>query len=476
MPKVTTELDLELAKWKAKEQEIRRDISAINADARKARIGESLFGDMRGLLASAGLTLGLGALKEMFNQVDDLADMSARLNESPEVIQRVGVAAKLSGSSVEALVGAMNKLERGLGDVENSRAREALERYGFTANEILSLPLDEKIIALSEAFQRARADGSGLADMQVLLGKGAAELIPLLSMTGDELKDLFASVTTLSDDAVFRMAAMNDQFDLLAENLLTNVKVAFVEVARAAEALHAILSAFGGRVFGLGDPNALHELQDKWKAAEETTRKRLETMRQMRQAAAEGAGRIASHDGDDEARKQFEKEAEEAKQRQKRIDDLQRDIEKSRVDLLPPEERIQEMGRQLKTMLRSANPFEPTLAGLDAALKNVAAGSEEQERLLRIKREALDAQADIDRLAGTKKEKAAALAATPGEIGGAINTLMGRSANELILDSSKRQETLMERMADRLREIRDAIRRETTGDAGGLLADDIFTL
>lgn len=469
MPKVVTEFDVELAKWKAKTEQVKADMKRLQSDARGARIGESLFGGMKGALAAAGVTVSVAAVKALFDQVDDLADMSAKLNEAPEVLQKVGMAAQISGSSMEGLVNAMLKLERGLGDVENSKAREALDRYGFTAQQILNLPLDEKIIALAEAFQRARQDGSGLADMQAMLGRSSAELIPLMAAGGDELREIFGSAKVLGNEAVFEMARLNDEFDIFTANATTGLKqvtMDFVDFLKAANA---------GAKVALGiDPAAMQKLRDDEAARSAATQDKLDGMKKMREAAAAGAGEIQRQAEADKAAEKMEKEMKEQESRGKSIDALKREIEAGRISMLPPDEKIKAMGQQLKTMLRDVNPFDPTLAGLDFMLKSAAAGSDEELRLLQKKKEAQQAMAEIDSLAAAKKKtEQAQTARTPGEIGGAINTLLGRSANELILDSSKRQETLLERMADRLREIREEIRRDTIGEDSAW-RDDVF--
>ena len=161
--------------------------------------------------------LGIGALgtaiKGTLSSFDDLADTALKLGESTATIQRVTFAAEQSGSSMDAVAGSALKLEKALGDVENTKAAEALAHLGITGQSLAAMPLDEKLIALSGAFGEARLTGTGYNDILNLLGKSAGDLIPLFSAGKEGLEGMFANAPVLADSAVQNMAAMNDKVD-----------------------------------------------------------------------------------------------------------------------------------------------------------------------------------------------------------------------------------------------------------------------
>ncbi|MFK5283524.1 hypothetical protein ACI3PL_28515, partial [Lacticaseibacillus paracasei] len=81
-----------------------------------------------------------------------ISDLTLKLNESADALQKVDYAAKLAGAGgVDQVGDSMIKLERALGDVENVKAAEALEHLGLTAEALASMSLDQKILALSDA-------------------------------------------------------------------------------------------------------------------------------------------------------------------------------------------------------------------------------------------------------------------------------------------------------------------------------------
>jgi hypothetical protein len=184
----------------------------------------------RGALGALGMTAGVAglgaAVKGALTQMDDLADLSLKLNESAEGLQRVDFAAQQAASvGVDQVAKSMMRLERSLGDVENARASEALERLGLTGAKLTAMPLEEKILALSAAFQKARLEGTGMADIQDLLGRTAADLVPLFEQSGDALRDMFDRAPVVADAMVQEMARVNDEFDAL----ILKAKTLFVD-------------------------------------------------------------------------------------------------------------------------------------------------------------------------------------------------------------------------------------------------------
>lgn len=423
MPRIVTQLDLDLEKLRIRRQEAKNEWRQMAKDAGDTKIGANLFSDLQGKVAMmAGGGLIGGAIKKMFSDVDDLADISISLGETPETIQRVGTAAKLSGSSVEGLANGMLKLERSLGDVENAKGRKALERYGLTAEKLMAMPLDQKLIALASAFQKARQDGTGLADLQAMLGRGAAELIPLLSSTGDELRAMFEGTDVLANDTVFAMAALNDQFDLLITNAATGAKQATMELVKLTQAALAGAEALAGRTLGVGNPNALHDLDEKWQKSREDSEKRITDMQAARAARAAGIATRVGAGGEEST--------------QKRIDALQAEIEKQRIDSLSPAMKAAAIGSQLKTMLRSANAADPTMSGLDVSI-NSTTDLKEKERLLKIKKQAQDAQKQLADL--VPKEQAQAQYQQLGAFGKAGAFFSGANPNELVAVEAQKQ-------------------------------------
>ena len=244
------EFDLELGKFNAKLDEAVNKTKRAAKEMKKdtADVGESLgsrlagnvSGDLAGLVGVTGGLVGTtlaaaAAFKQITSSMGDLADRAERLNETPETLQRVEGAAQLSGASVEGLSGSLLKLEKNLEDVENKAASEALERYGLSAEKLAAMPLDEKLLALADAFQGARDSGRGYADLLDLIGKSGSELIPLLSTSREELQGLMDGVNVVSDAAVAQMAAVDDRLDKFGASMSNGLKKVTYDVLNFSE-------------------------------------------------------------------------------------------------------------------------------------------------------------------------------------------------------------------------------------------------
>jgi hypothetical protein len=217
---IEASLRLEIAQYQQSMAKARGEISKLKEHAKteSAGLGKNLFGGLRSelgsLLPALGASAIIGGVRSVLNEMDDLADTALRLNESTETLQRVEYASKiLAGVDLSGITTNFLKLEKALGDVENKAAGDALAHYGVSAESLARLPLDQKMIVLAEAFQKARADGTGYNDLLSLLGKSAGDLIPMLEQSGQTLRDTFADAPVILDGTVQRMAAMNDQVD-----------------------------------------------------------------------------------------------------------------------------------------------------------------------------------------------------------------------------------------------------------------------
>jgi hypothetical protein len=453
MAKVTTEFDIELAKWQAKIQQIKADMKSTRSAAKEVDLGGAMLGKLKGLLPALGIGATMAGIKGMMKQLDDLVDMAETLGETPETLQRVEMAAqRLASVDLNTLTKGMLRLERSIANVENEKANKALESFGLTAEKLMSLPLDQKLLELSAAFDHARQAGTGLSDLQDLLGRNGVELIPLLNASRDTIQDLFDTTAVTSNAAVYELAALNDELDRMWENVKNSSKGAVMEGIDWLGALGAGMFSFwdGGEAIDQLARNKYQRMENADSKASENVRKRQERARNI------AAERSMKEQAEEE--KRLEKEAKEEavaqkdeESRQGRITGLQERIEKERISLLPPPERLSEMERIMwKIMDRAGEafgaPLDKTIDGLLAAAEQLDTSWEGSEAFLKsvqeaqaLQKEMEATQAEINKANEEEVSKTQTSAHTPGAVAGALNILFGRSANELLLDESKQQ-------------------------------------
>jgi hypothetical protein len=447
MAKVTTEFDIELAKWQAKIAQIKADMKGTKAAAKQTDLGGALFGSLKGMLPAIGVGAAVAGIKGMLNQMDDLADISVKLGETPEVLQRVDMAAqRLASVSVDGVANSILKLERALGDVDNAAGRDALDRFGLSAETLMAMPLDEKILALSAAFQEARTSGSGLADLQDLMGRSAAELIPLFEAGSEEIKYFYEGAAVVANEAVYEMAALNDEFDMLIKNAQAGGKTLLVSAYDYTRALVAGVQWMFGDTSGI-DAEA-QRLFDRSQKAEETVRQQ----RAKRESRASNIQTQIEETNQQKSDRSAEQASKEEESRKGRIEALKGQIESERISLLPPEERLTELQNKMEKIMQKAAdafgaPMDYTMEGLLAAAEKLDGTFEGDEAFLKLVKEAQAAQKDIDstqnelakKTEPEEEQEGVKSANTPGSVAGALNILFGRSANELLLDESKQQ-------------------------------------
>lgn len=386
MSAIEASLRLEISQYQQQLAKATGEVRKFKESARQESrgMGESIFGKISDYalpIAGVAATLGTG-LKAVISDFDDLADTALKLNESTEVIQRVKYAAEQSGTSIDGVSASALRLEKALGDVENAKAAEALERLGISAQSLAEMTLEEKMIALSGAFEKARAEGTGYNDIVTLMGKSAGDLIPLLSAGKEGLEAMFGEAPVLADGAVQSMARLNDQVD----GFIANTKAG----------LGATISLFqnlGSWIDG-GSFESAFSTPDSV-AQEEKAREQ----KRLAAAAAQEENRRAA-----EAAAAAEAEAKAAKdklEKQERIRALQQQITTTEIARLGPADqlvRLTDLQRQKIDEMRAAGGlfYEATVSGMAAfAAAQANNGSEGAEETLRKYQEVLRIQQQI---------------------------------------------------------------------------------
>lgn len=183
-------------------------------DAAVAKVHGSLgklatkFGFVAGVAAEFGRALvrGLGnALGSIFtsitsgfgnavNAIGDMVDMSQRLGIPVEQLQGMAHAADLSGTSIENVGKAMEKLAANMtaiaGGETGGKAALTLQTLGISATDAAGQlkATDAVMIELADKFAGMEDGAAKTAAAMAVFGKSGAELIPMLNMGGEELR------------------------------------------------------------------------------------------------------------------------------------------------------------------------------------------------------------------------------------------------------------------------------------------------
>lgn len=206
-------------------RKMRQAAQQIEANANSISTG---FNKLRNVMGSLGVAFGasaiVGQLRRVMDSLDRVNDLAIRFGTSAESIQRVGEAARLSGTDIDTVARAMTKA--GVAATEavskGGEAAETFKRAGINAKEFEQAGLDRKLIMVAEAFKAANGDAGKQNEILKLIGMRAADLIPLISNL-DELKASMADASVVSDEAVKRIAKANDELDKMGLKMQANI-------------------------------------------------------------------------------------------------------------------------------------------------------------------------------------------------------------------------------------------------------------
>jgi len=423
-----------------------------------ASLGTNLLGAMGMTAGIAGLGAGI---KGALTAADDLADLTLALNESAEGLQRVDFAAQQAASiGVDQVAKSMMRLERSLGDVENVRAAEALERLGLSASQLAGMSLEEKILALSEAFEKARLEGTGMADIQDLLGRSAADLVPLFAQGKEGIEAMFERAPVLAEETVQEMARINDELDAI----IMKSKTAFVNAVGGATGIADYLKDMGessgvgmmdvaGAFTGPGLIAFIKKMSEGKEGADLALYDRLTEIEQaridreearktqaenMEKAAAEARKAAEKKQADsveeDELKKADRAEEEIVKERDRRAKERAREAEsyeKASFARLDPEEQM----RQLRE--RIAKSLGVDTVGSTAEIEAGAASLAERGQFATAGR-VLSDLASLEAIAGRQGGTRAQTSAGQGSLATLMDEIFGRNPAADQLEESRR--------------------------------------
>lgn len=182
---------------------------------------------LKDIAADFGKAFAVGAIVEgvkgLFEEMSHIHELSERFNVSAESIQRVGVAAKAAGVDLDGIAKAMGKVDQTAVAALKGDAKlaDAFSDLGIDAKEFVDMPMEEKMLTLSEAFEKAGNTPIMRGALREVLGKQAGELIPILAQGTDKLRDMMDTASVVSDATVEKMHAITERI----EQLFNTVKV-----------------------------------------------------------------------------------------------------------------------------------------------------------------------------------------------------------------------------------------------------------
>jgi hypothetical protein len=212
-------------------------------DMRKHAAGWS--NDVKGMVAGAFAFGAIASFVSSFvSSMARVKDLSDRLGQSTETIQRIGNAAKLSGSDLESVIKVLTKLT-----LEASKSGEAFAKIGISAAEFASANPEQQVIMLAKAYEEASGNQQKMLDLMALLGPKGQDIMIMLAGGVEELNKQLNQVPVVSETAINAMANLDDAIDSFTQHAHESLGAIIGLLGHLGAAAAAVFQTFSGGSF-----------------------------------------------------------------------------------------------------------------------------------------------------------------------------------------------------------------------------------
>lgn len=182
-----------------------------------ARVKKEVF-SVRNALGVVGGAAGLSAfMKTQLAAADEMQKFSDRIGIGVEALSELRHAAKLSGLQTNALQISLQRMTRRIGEVGSKgkgEAKDALERLGLSAKQLMRLSPDQQLNQLADALAKVENQSEKVALAQKLFDSEGVQMLQMLKGGSAGLADLREQArtagVTLTDDMAKSAAEAND--------------------------------------------------------------------------------------------------------------------------------------------------------------------------------------------------------------------------------------------------------------------------
>ena len=193
--------------------QVQRGLDRLRSSARD--FGNDLTLRLTGAFAATALLdRGIGMAVRTFEKFADIADKSQRAGISAEDFQRLGYAAELSGTSMEAAAKALREIRNATAQAHegNKQATESLLKLGFTQEEVRAgnLKSIDVLMRMARLYKAAGTDAERFSiATSVLSARTGSEMMPLLGESDANLNKAM-SREVVSNEMAEQFKAMAD--------------------------------------------------------------------------------------------------------------------------------------------------------------------------------------------------------------------------------------------------------------------------
>lgn len=143
---------------------------------------------------------GIGfAIKQSLEATDQLAKTANRIGTTTEALSKLQFAGKIAGLETRTLNMALQRFVRRTAEVAKGtgEAQGALADLNLDANKLIEMPLDQRFLALADAFSNVENESEKLRLAFKLFDSEGAAVVQLLNEGSDSMRAFFQDAETL---------------------------------------------------------------------------------------------------------------------------------------------------------------------------------------------------------------------------------------------------------------------------------------
>ena len=188
---------------------------------------------------------------EAINTAGKINDLSTQLGVTAEFLQEMQFAAEMSGSSLEGVSGALEKIAvaRTKALQGNQGLIAAFEQFGITAEELKTAKLEDIFLKIGKTFENVANPQQLLEPFRELAGRGSGALIPSmvegLAEAAQQARNLGM---VMSNEVITTLDEANDRVEIMHKTMSAGVGAfvanALVPLASFFEALGNMFDTF----------------------------------------------------------------------------------------------------------------------------------------------------------------------------------------------------------------------------------------
>ena len=196
---------------------------------------QKFSGAVKGMMAGLAGAFSIRGVKTLLDEMDRIQKLSLRFGMSAAQIQKMGFAAEQSGASLEMVAKGMLQANRAAveADAGLKSYQRAFEMLGINYQEFAKLDQEQQFLTIADAVKNATDQNKAMAASQVIMGRAAAELMPLLKQGSEGYRQLTDDLSTYSDTAVAKAAAINDAVNKMTTQIKTQIGSWLIEAVNA---------------------------------------------------------------------------------------------------------------------------------------------------------------------------------------------------------------------------------------------------